>query len=373
MKLFLPIAMIFSALFFNASTALAWGGRGHHTICDAATFLVKNDELRAFLTQRPQMMGHLCNVPDIYWKSLSGVVISIGSPTHYIDPEVLGLPIDQVPLDFAKIITDYTGKIDATSKDRKIIDIPSELGSIWWRVDDLQKMAVQLGDKIKAVPAPANRNEEQNDNLEYNKLIYQYFIITGVMGHYVGDSSQPLHSSSNYDGWDNGHGGLHSFYEDAGVSAQPYNLHAKIVEQGMKYQKLAEANRKTMKPNSDLAFLNSATTLEKMRAMTLIANKELKGVEKIDPVTKPSVLKEEKGMRIKTVAERKPVESVAKEFGVLIVKEMGRSAALLAQLWDETYIQIGTPKLAAYKSYKYPFTPEFIRPSYVPEAVKKEK
>jgi hypothetical protein len=81
-------------------------------------------------------------------------------------------------------------------------------------------------------------------------------------------------------------------------------------------------------------------------------------------MTKKSELKKELGMEIRTAAERPPAETIADKLQPLIVIELSRAATLLAQLWDEAYIKVGRPKLAAYKSYRYPFTPDFIQPDY---------
>ena len=75
-------------LMTSSSQALAWGGRGHDTICRVASFLVKEPGLKEYLQNKPQMMGHLCNMPDFYWKSLGGDAVKFGSPAHFIDIEV---------------------------------------------------------------------------------------------------------------------------------------------------------------------------------------------------------------------------------------------------------------------------------------------
>ena len=59
-------------LLLVSSTAFGWGGRGHDTICRTASFLVKEPALKEYLRNKPQMMGHVCNIPDFYWKSLGG-------------------------------------------------------------------------------------------------------------------------------------------------------------------------------------------------------------------------------------------------------------------------------------------------------------
>jgi hypothetical protein len=43
---------------------------------------------------------------------------------------------------------------------------------------------------------------------------------------------------------------------------------------------------------------------------------------------------------------------------------MARAAALLAKKWDEAYIAVGKPDLSKYQSYRYPFTPDYLKPDY---------
>src|SRR5262245_28714833 len=93
----------------------AWGERGHHTVCQVATQLVKDPYLANFLKGRMHSMGHTCNVPDIYWKDL-GEVAKIGDATHFLDPENLGYTLETVPTDFKQIIQDKQGKYSEVLK-----------------------------------------------------------------------------------------------------------------------------------------------------------------------------------------------------------------------------------------------------------------
>jgi hypothetical protein len=176
----------------------------------------------------------------------------------------------------------------------------------------------------------------------------------GLMGHYVGDNAQPFHVTADYDGLATGHGGIHSYYEDDVVVSSTYALEKMIIEKGKALQK--------QKPS----FLTAPSTLEKMKALGILSFNDVKAVFKLDPVLEKSVLKEEKGMKIKTPAKRKPAQEVAIKFEPLLVTHMARAAALLARLWDEAYVQIGKPPLSEYKSFKHPFTPEFVTPDYLP-------
>ncbi|MEK2689782.1 hypothetical protein [Bdellovibrio sp. GT3] len=355
LKLVLPLLLL-------SSTAFAWGGRGHDAICRAAVFLVKDEGLKEYLRNKPQMMGHLCNIPDFYWKSLGGEANKHGNPAHFIDIEVIGLKVADIPSDYKKIITEYTGKENKFKNDGTTIkDIPTEFGSAWWRADQFVNRIAALNKDFAAAKPPANFKEEQDENLPYNKLAYQMIVDMGLMGHFVGDISQPFHTTADYDGWAAGHGGIHAYYEDAVVGEFDGDLDWLVLKEA-----------RAMKNPS---FLKPATVVDKMKALSIISNTEIPKILKMDPVTKPSVLKKEHGMEIKTRAERKPASVAFKKMKPVVVTDMARGALLLANLWDDAYAKAGRPKIGAYKSYKYPFTPDFVMPDYyaIPADSKTEK
>jgi hypothetical protein len=349
------VSGIVAALIFS-SFAMAWGGRGHHTICEVAVHLVQDPELKAFLQVRPHIMGHLCNIPDISWKNIGPDVRKTGDPTHYINAENLGIALKDLPISYAKIIEDYTGKPDKENPGSTILSVPSELGSNWWRADQfMRRIAARREAFSKAsLPAPGGKHEI-NDGLEYNKLIHETIVDLGVMGHYVGDNAQPFHTTSDYDGYDAGHGGIHGYYEDDIVGQYDGDLVGEILRKARAVAPFKEAQK----------FLTAATTVEKMKALGLISNAEVKAVYKLDPIIKKSELREEKGMQIKTMATRQPPEVGGRFLRPLVVKQMARASLLLAKLWDEAYVSLGNPPLRAFRSYKFPFTPQYIPPDYI--------
>lgn len=349
--------------------ALAWGGRGHAAICEAAVFLVKNPQLKEYLQNKPQMMGHLCNIPDIYWKTLPSEQRKLGDAGHFINAENLGLKIKDIPTDYKQIIETYTGKEITTlisvekaktaesdkpteqkTITKKIINVPEELGSNWWRADQFFRRAIADGAALKEATAPQNFKEEQNENLDYNKHFYSLVVNLGLMGHFIGDASQPFHSTSDYDGYAVNHGGIHTYYEDSAVAFFDASLVNEIVKQAQKMPKPAWVKQKTL--------------IENMRLFSELAVNDLKQIIQLDPVTKPSELKTEKGMKLKTPAERQDASVGHKKFKKLIMSELTRSSYLLAHLWDQAYEQAGKPSIKAYKSYRYPLTPEFVNPDY---------
>lgn len=335
---------------FTGLNSWAWGGRGHDAICQSAVFLVKSSALKDYLLNKPHMMGHLCNIPDIHWRNLPSDQTQHGNPTHYVNPEIVGLSAQTLPTEIKDIIQKYTGQENMIRLGSKISSIPLDMGTSWWRADQLFRMALNTAKEIKKDQPPTNSKEEQDDNLPYNKHFYEMVLALGIMGHYVGDNAQPFHVSSDYDGYAAGHGGIHAYYEDSSVAHFGADLHSKIVSTAKKMKKTH--------------FLNGRNTIEKMKKLGEISSLETKDVLKVDPVTKPSSLRIEKGMSLKTPAERKSAEIGHQKFEKLILNQMARASLLLAHLWDEVYLQAGSPEVKAYKSYKYPLTPEFIYPDY---------
>ncbi|MGZ3724640.1 MAG: hypothetical protein ACXWQQ_02530 [Pseudobdellovibrio sp.] len=345
------VSLLLTALIItSAHYAFAWGGRGHNTICESAVFLVKNPELREFLKTRPHVMGHLCNIPDIYWKSLPSEVRKSGDPGHYINSEKLGIKLEDMPTDFKKIIEDYQGKPSKENANQTLFSIPDDLGSVWWRGDQFFRLALESAKKISSATAPANFKEAQDNEMPYNKAVYQMMVNMGIMGHFVGDISQPFHNTSDHDGWAANHGGIHSYYEDAVVSQLDGDLQARIIKQAQ-----ALKNPK---------FVQQKTTVEAMRALSVVSFSEVKDVLKADQVLKPSSVTIDKGMSLKKAAERKPASETYKKFEKLIVGQMARSSLLLAHLWDQIYEEAGKPDIKAYGSFLYPFTPDFVKPDY---------
>ena len=351
-KLVPSITLIFTFLITQYSTQTwAWGGRGHAAICEAAVHLVKSPQLKEYMKSKPHMFGHLCNIPDIYWRNLPQEFRKLGDPTHYINAEKIGLKVNEIPLDYKKIIETYSGKPNKQNEAQPLFSIADDLGSNWWRADQFYRRAIEAGKSLKDLATPKDSKEEQNDELPYNKAFFQMIVNFGLMGHFVGDNSQPFHNTSDYDGYAANQGGIHSYYEEAVVSQFGPDLVAQIV--------------KKAKGWTSQTFTKNKSVVENMRALSEISVSEIKEVLKADPIIKPSTLKIEKGMSLKNVAERKPASEGFKKMEKLIVRQMARSSFLLAHLWDEAYKAVDEPSFKHYRSFLYPFTPEFVKPDYL--------
>lgn len=363
-------ALLFASMlmtFAISPQANAWGLRGHQVICEAAIFAVTDEDLSLFLKARTSMFTGLCNIPDTSWRSKGPDISAIGGPTHFIDPEVLGLEINAIGTDYRKLQIEFEGQDNKFKPGQKILSLHRDLGSVWWRVDQFVRRATDFAAIAEKAKKPANRGEEQDDKLAYNQAIFEWMTNIAVMGHFVGDASQPLHATSDYDGYGAGHGGIHSWYEDTIITHQDERLTLDVLNEAKRLLKLAETLPKSKRDplkNKEISFLLLDKPIEKMRAFSAIAAGELKELLKLDVMKKPSSLQSDKGMEIKTPAEREVSAKLVKSYRKMQVRQMGRSAALLAQLWSQTYERGGKPDLQAYKAYRFPHDPEFVPPDY---------
>ncbi len=342
--------IIFLALMSVSNNLFAWGGLGHNAICMAASNLVQEPELKNFLKNKGHVMGHLCNVPDTHWRNLDAATTDLNAPTHYVDVEILGVRLMDINSDYGYLQKKYTGQQNNFEK-AVITNFHKDFGSNWWRAEQLFRKAVEQG---KAAASAAD------ENILTDK-IYEFYVTLGLMGHFVGDNSQPFHLTADYDGFGAGHGGIHAYYEDAVVSEIGSDLLTKLI----KKTKDLKSKPKKKGAKQNLGFLKSGTVFERMKLLGKISYDEIKTVIELDKVLKPSTVVLEKGMKLKTPAERIDPSKAVKKFEGLIITQMARSALLLAAFWDEAYRESGSPKLSGYKSYKFPFQPDFIAPDYL--------
>lgn len=200
-KLFMLITL--GAITFNAA---AWDYEGHHSVNELALASLPKDfgiELTpalkgriAFLAGEPDRWR---NVPDLPLKQFNGT-------DHYIDLEDLklfGLTPETLPImryDFATDIAlaraAHPEKFPAIDPN-KDADHTRELdGFLPWAITEYYEKLKSDFATLKALKQYGGTPEEiANAQAD---CVY----VMGVMGHFVGDGSQPLHTSANFNGWD---------------------------------------------------------------------------------------------------------------------------------------------------------------------------
>jgi hypothetical protein len=175
--LLLPLAL--SLAFILDSSAFAWGRLGHRIVGRAATELTEDGRL--FWTANEDAIRSFSTTPDTAWKS--GDSAGAEKPTHWFhfdfySPEGASLP------SFFRVYSEVLKRYDEGTV--------TDNGSATWRVQQFYLQALKN-----------LRSSQYQEALQ----------LAGAMSHYVGDLSQPLHVTVNYDGQLTGQKGIHKFFE----------------------------------------------------------------------------------------------------------------------------------------------------------------
>jgi hypothetical protein len=227
------MAAVFAALTITAPAARAWDYEGHRTVNQLALASLPTnfpafvhtpaaEERVAFLAGEPDRWR---NTPDLPLKHFNG-------PDHYLDLEELatyGLKPEALPVfryDFVALLAlarkahpENFHAIDSAKNEDHTREL---VGFLPWAITENYGKLKSAFSYLKTFEENGG-TEEEIANAQAN-IIY----IMGVMGHYVGDSSQPLHTTIHHHGWvgDNPHhystnGRIHSWIDEKQIAACP--------------------------------------------------------------------------------------------------------------------------------------------------------
>jgi hypothetical protein len=167
--------------------ARAWGNEGHRMINRLAVSTLPADT-PAFLRSEAAAseIEYLGPEPD-RWRSPAEPELSAAqAPEHFIDLELadaLG------PLPHRRL--DFEAKVFASGQR------PEKFGLQPWEADEVwERLKAALREYRRLAAGP---NPESNPDLRAVEQAAIFY--AGWLGHYVGDASQPLHTTVNYNGW----------------------------------------------------------------------------------------------------------------------------------------------------------------------------
>ncbi len=222
------LAGVFSiGLVWPAPCARAWGNDGHRIINQLAASGLPADA-PAFLRSEAaiQEIEYLGPEPD-RWRSPAEPELSAAqAPEHFIDFELA----DKLgPLPHKRF--DFLAKVYEAG------ERPETIGLQPWQTDEVwERLKAAMRDYRESMAAT-------KDTQPVEQAIIFY---AGWLGHYVGDGSQPLHTTVRYNGWTgpNPHGyttshQIHYEFESEFVSA---NIHAGEVQADMTAVKAIEGD-----------------------------------------------------------------------------------------------------------------------------------
>ena len=174
--------IVLSCLVFTPKTGLAWGDEGHRLINRLAASNLPADA-PSFLRSEAALseIEYLGPEPDRWRSPAEPELVAAQAPEHFIDLEpadALG-PIPHKRLDFEASV------FASGQRPEKIGLQPWEATEVWERL----KAALREYRRLLA---------EHQDTRAVEQAAIFY---AGWLGHYVGDASQPLHTTIQYNGW----------------------------------------------------------------------------------------------------------------------------------------------------------------------------
>jgi hypothetical protein len=288
-KFFFSLIVLLSVALYG-TRSFAWGRRGHATVCQTAAVLSSHQPKGDVLRAHSFDLGYYCNVPDLIWKKAA--TYDSEWFNHFMDLEIFnrGLKGSKIEKPFEMTRPEF---------DKAFPSIPNNAGRSWWRIRELFADMDGLVTTLKK----ADIDQETRNRAQSDWLIY-----AGAIGHYVGDLSQPLHVTENYDGQFSGQKGIHSFFEDAVVN-ELYSEKSAHLDSDV----LLEAEQMW---RSKSAKLGKQTPLEMLRALSDESNHELATLLKID----------------KRVG-RDDVKKATLSYRSMVIKRLAAGAVVLAELY----------------------------------------
>lgn len=159
--------------------AFAWGSLGHSLIAEIAA--ETSSAGNAFWSANSKVLGQLANVPDVVWKQ--DATINEERPTHWFQIDAY---VDD-PASYPQALYSFVAAVA-----RHQLPFVTKNGTATWRSEQMYDMAL---DALK----------QNNDERAIQ--------IVGALAHYIGDISQPLHVTRNYDGPNGTKNGIHRYFE----------------------------------------------------------------------------------------------------------------------------------------------------------------
>lgn len=168
-------------ILLSSSLVYGWGSKGHQIVAYVGANLTTDGQ--AFWQANLEPLRKLTTVPDRVWKAPATKTGEAN--THWFQVDAYYQPADynqiiRFPSSYSDAITQYGASM---------IEIN---GVAPWRIRQLYQLAFY-----------SFTQGDMESALEY----------VGVMTHYIGDLSQPLHVTENYDGQQSGNKGIHSYFE----------------------------------------------------------------------------------------------------------------------------------------------------------------
>lgn len=314
-----------------ALQAHAWGRRGHSIICQTAAALLANqvqapvttsETGSAFLKKHSFDLGYYCNVPDLIWKKPT--TYAVEAPQHFMDLEVFQRAFSKP----SNATLRNPFELSRAEFEKLFPEIPLSAGRSYWRIRELMTDLDATSVLLRELPSTANQKMRF-------ELQEKWLITAGAIGHYVGDLSQPLHVTEDFDGQIENQKGIHAFFEDQLVDELSSTNHPGRLEDEV--GEISQAKWKTFSRNKRAEL----SVLFVVEGLARDSNENRSALLKID----------------KRVG-RKDLKKAALAFEPMIKERLAAGAVALAKLWARElgWVYDGD------KFYNFTAAPEYVYP-----------
>ena len=273
----------------HASPLFAWGNKGHQLVT-AVAIERSPAPLKRFFTPNTTRLRTLAVVPDTRWKQTATYPQEKFHHFYQID-EYANSPLANIlPAPFADALQQSTAAFLKTN------------GTAVWRAEQIFQMLVE-----------AFRTNQPEKILQW----------AGVVSHYVGDLSQPMHTTSDYDGQSIQRRGIHKYFE--------VDVLERIDEPTL-FQDILRASATTQLSNDLLVAQNSPVYNLSIGSPSwaVVRTHQLAQRSLADL---PAVIHAFSGTQ-------DPTDQTLLNFSV---PEMALGARTLAEVWEKAWITAGSP------------------------------
>jgi len=169
-----------------------WGERAHAMINRAAVKKLPA-EMPEFMRKGADLIGYLGIQPD-RWKVFAYPLYQVEKANHYLDMEELAK--DPLKVNFPESRIEFLGKLRGLGK--KVNDVglvPYQINEYYQR---LRGGFLEYRWALRDPRGTQHRSPRQYGSRKSIEMTCLYY--AGILSHYTGDASQPLHSTVFYDG-----------------------------------------------------------------------------------------------------------------------------------------------------------------------------
>lgn len=168
---------VLGILLCSSLSVRAWWDKGHEIVVENAALKIP-DDMPQFIKANIPALKHLSVQPD-QWRNFGSELNRSGEPEHYIDLE--RITDDPHKLGFAE------DRYAAIRSYFALNQTPRSIGLLPYQI-------IEYYQRLRGAFSQYRRNPS---NPAIQQEIIQY---AGILSHYAGDTSQPLHTTVHFDG-----------------------------------------------------------------------------------------------------------------------------------------------------------------------------